>query len=149
MATELIKKDVDGFEYEFSQFGAKRSLRTLIRLSKVLGKPLSLLLGSMNGSGKLLDKSLDMDMIGLALNALTENMDSAEVISLIEELTSGDACLCDGKKIIFDSHYEGRLDHLFKVLYAALEVQYGNFFGAMVALQGPKKHHPMTQVNPT
>lgn len=135
MATEMIRKEIEGSTYEFSQFGAKKSLKVLMRLTKIVGKPLSLLVGSVEGdkSKSLLDRDMKMDAIALAIEALTNSMDSDEVISLIQELTGHEACMCDGKKINFDMHYEGRLPHLFKVLWAALEVQYGNFFDALSA----------------
>lgn len=142
MSTEMISKEIDGHQYEFSQFGAKKSLKILFRLSKIIGKPLSLLMGSIgDDKGKrLMDRDLKMDTIGIAIEALTSNLDSDEAIALIQELTGLDACLCDGKKINFDMHYEGKLPHLMKVLWAALEVQYGNFFDALKDMPGSGKH---------
>ena len=128
---ELIEKTVDGEVYSFSQFGAKKSLRMLIKISKIVGKPLSLAFASAEGPGKLSDKTVNPNTLAQAVEALMERMDEDEVISILESLTSGDACLCNGKKVDFNGHYEGNLSHMFKVLKAALEVQYGNFFDAL------------------
>lgn len=148
MSLELVKKDIEGKLYEFEQFGAKKSLATLIRLMKLVGKPLALMFGSIKSGEKLLDMDMKSEMISAALAALTENMDSSEVISLMEELCAT-KCLCDGKKINFDSHFEGKLPHLFKVLWAALEVQYGNFFDAIGGLQGLSSKPTTTQAAQT
>lgn len=139
MARELIEKRVDGNVYSFQQFNTTKSLKIMSRLSKILLEPITLFFASAGGkasSGNLLDRQLDKDMLGKAVRSLTDRMDEDEVINLIKELTANDNLLVDGKKVDFDTHYEGRLDHLFKVLYAALEVQYGNFLGALIARIG-------------
>lgn len=149
MANELIKKTIDGHDYEFSIFGAKKSIKVLVRLSKILGKPFGLLMGSFKGPGKMLEREVDTDLMSLAFSALTDNLDSDEVIDILETLVAGDYILCDGKKVIFDTHYEGRLDHLMKVVMIALEVQYGNFSGAISALRPVKKNHHTMKENQT
>jgi hypothetical protein len=136
MSMELIKKTIDGHEYEFQKFGAKPALRMLLRLSKIVGKPLALAVSAAKGEGNLLDRQVDTNVLAMAVEALTNQFDENEVLDIIEELTARDNLLCDGKKVLFNTHYEGRLDHLFKVLAAQLEVQYGNFFGAVLGLRG-------------
>lgn len=127
---EQQTKTIDGQEYFFSQFGPKLSLKILTRLVKIAGEPLAIAISSaQTKDGKIkLDKDIDPDILGRAARALSERLDEDEVLSLIEQLTSGDAVTCDGKKVDFNSHYDGKLGHLFKVFGAALEVQYGNFF---------------------
>lgn len=126
MATELITKQVDEHSYQFEQFGAKEALKVLMRLSKLTGKPFVLALGAYEGKGK----PLNMAAVSEAASLLFQAMDETETLTLFELLTAKKV-LCDGKNINFDTHYEGRLTHLFKVLQTALEVQYGNFFSAV------------------
>lgn len=126
----LEKKEVDSHTYSFSKYGAKESLKVLTRLTRIIGEPLAIGMAAASGkkSGKsLLDTEIDPDIIGKAVRALVDRLDEDEVMGLIEKLTSV-GVLCDGKKINFDVHYNGKLPHLFKVLWAAIEVQYGNFF---------------------
>jgi hypothetical protein len=137
MAKELAEKLIDGEKYEFMQFGAKKSIKLLTRLLKVVGEPLSLAVGAANGGGSLFEKQLNPDMLGKAVACLVEHLEEDEVLDLIEEFTGKDNVLYKGMKINFDSHYEGKLPHLFKVLTAALEVQYGNFFGEFIGAKGP------------
>ncbi len=133
MATELIKKEVDGLEYQFEQFGAKQSLKILMKLSKMVGRPFIASIGSYQGKGQ----PLNVTALTEAASLLFQSLDETETISLIELLTA-EKCWCAGVKIKFDTHYEGKLTHLFKVLNAALEVQYGNFFEELAAFLNSK-----------
>lgn len=131
----LAAKEIDGKSYEFAQFPAQQSLKNLTRLSKLIGEPLSLLiaLGSKQEEGE--QAVSDGEILGKAAKALFDKMDSNEVISLIMEFTSGTACLCDGKKVNFDLHYQGKIGHLFKVFVASLEVQYKDFLQEILSLK--------------
>lgn len=136
MARELISKTIDGKLYEFQQMGPKQSLKMLARLTNLIGEPVLLTIaGGWKGSQK--DKKgdeskIDNDLIGKAIKELVGRMaDSGEVISLIEQLTT-QGVLCDHKQISFDVHFdEHGLGHLFNVVKAALEAQYGNFIVAL------------------
>lgn len=134
----LYEAEIDGDKYEFAKWGAEESLSNLLKISKIIGKPLGIAFGSMNKEqegmpGKILDRQVDPNMIAMAFEALTESLDEDSCISLIRKLSSKDV-LCNGGKINFNVHYQDRLDHMFKVVYAALEVQYGSFFGAVLGL---------------
>lgn len=144
---EYLTKTIDGHEYIFSQFGAKQAVKYMTRLARIAGKPVALALGSLDGGkGKdVLDRNIKTDVLARALEALTMNLDQDETLALIEGFVGNDAVICDGKRIIFDTHYEGRLGHMFKVLKAALEVQYGNFFEELIVLiprSAPKDPEP-------
>lgn len=140
MALELLKKEIDGSTYEFEQFGAKKSTKLLIRLTKIIGPALSIAFSEITkAKSKEEAKKLSGAVFGQAIQALILNVgDEDEAVALMETFAS-EKCLCDGKKIVFDSHYQNRLLHLGKVLAAALEVQYGNFFGAIQGVVAPKR----------
>lgn len=142
MARELIKKEIDGKTYEFQQFGPKHALKILTKLSRICGEPLALAftaMGSKDGEkpeGGLLDRKIDGKLLAAAVKALTDRLDEEEVIAIVMELTANDNVLCDGRRVVFDSHYQSGLGHMFKVLGTALEVQYGDFFGGLLGTQG-------------
>lgn len=147
----LYEVEIDDKKYEFEKWGAEESLSNLIKLSKIIGKPLGLAIGAFKQEEKeetsLFDtdmKDINIDMLGLALQALTENLDESACIALIKKLSSQHV-LCDGAKINFNTHYADRLDHLFRVVGAALEVQYGNFFAAVLGLARTRKGKGITQ----
>ena len=130
----LFEETIDEETYEFEKWGAEMSLSTLIKISKIAGKPLGLFLGSfMGGDGPILDKQISPDLLANACEALVENMDEKISMELIKKFSS-EKILCNGKKINFDNHYQDRLGHLFKVVKAALGVQYGDFFGELLGL---------------
>jgi hypothetical protein len=139
-AAGLYQVEVDGRQYEFEKWGAEESLSTLLKLSKIAGKPLAQAIAAIGGDAISIDTKLHLDagLLSTAISALMESMDEGTTVSLIKKLSS-EKVLCDGAKISFNSHYQDRLDHLFKVVAAALEVQYGNFFGALLGLVGGKR----------
>jgi hypothetical protein len=140
----LIEVEIDGSNYEFEKWGAEMSLATLLKISKIAGKPLGLFLGSLmdkDNKSSMLDKNISPDLIASACDALVENLDEQSTMALIKKFSS-EKILCDGKKVNFDSHYADRFSHLFKVVKTALEVQYGNFFEELlgiVQVQSPHK----------
>ena len=123
--------DVDGHEYEFQKFGATRALDVLSCITGVVGRPLGAVLGRL-AQGKGLSTQITPDLAQEVLGSLTRRLRKhrEDVFIVLKALTAEDV-LCDGKRIAFDAHYEDRLDHLFRVAYAALEVQYGSFFAAV------------------
>ena len=133
MARETVKKIIGGNEYEFSQYGAKHALRTLLRLGKVMGRPFALGVAAVGekptNSTSFFDRGIKGEVLAQALEALT-NGTTDEIMDLCTELSSRDV-LCNGRQIDFNSHYEGNLGLMFKVVAAALEVQYGNFFSGL------------------
>lgn len=134
--------------YSFSKWGAEESLSNLIKISKIVGKPLGILLGNALGNSEpeglfgeekgILSKEFKPDMLALALEALTNNMDEKSMIPIIKSVVSKDV-FCNGAKINFNTHYGSNLMLMFKVLKAGLEVQYGNFFDEFRDLMPVKK----------
>ena len=135
----LYEVEIDGVTYSFEKWGAQNSLLTLIKISKIIGKPLGKIVGSAITGGEGLKTQVSPDMIADACQALLENLDEGPTMDLVKKLSS-EKLLCDGKKVSFDTHYQDNLMHLFKVIRASLEVQYSDFLGAllgMVKTQGP------------
>jgi hypothetical protein len=130
---ELVKREIDGHTYEFERFGAKKSLRTFAKITKLIGEPVLMAISSAKGKN-ILKSEIDPEILGKAIAAFTMRLDSDETMELIEELTARENVMCDGKKISFDSHYADREDHMMKVLATALEVQYRNFYRGIVGM---------------
>lgn len=147
----LWEIEIDGKKYEFEKWGADDSLDILLDIAKIVGKPLGAAFGAFVGEdGKVsLDRNLDPNLVSLIFEALTERFDKGTVKPIIKKLCS-DKVHCDGKQIrSFNEHYADDLLHMFRVTQAALEVQYGNFFGALFGIVGSRKTKPVTnQVHP-
>lgn len=137
----LYEVIIDERKYEFEKWGAEDSTDTILDIAAIAGKPIGLGIATIfkkdDVEGKKgLDKAFDPDVVGMILESLSERVGTNKSIikALIKKLSS-DKVLCDGAKIQFNTHYQDCLDHLFRVVRAALEVQYGNFFAAFLALQ--------------
>lgn len=142
---EQRTRKIGEHEYFFSQLGASQSLKLLVRITKIVGEPLGLLIGQFAApkADKQAPREIKEDLIGLAMKSFMNALDENEVLDIIKTLTAGtngnQNVQCDGKNINFDLHYDGRFDHLFEVLKAALEVQYGNFLSAILGKSGLKR----------
>lgn len=122
--------DIDGSTYSFTKWGALQSLDVLAEVSDLVGGPLAGVFANLKQGIKT---EITADLAQTVLGGLTSKLRSNKqaVIGVLTALCSGPGVFCDGKQVAsFDRHYEGRLDHLFKVAYAGLEVQYGSFFDA-------------------
>lgn len=143
----LYEGEVDGKIYEFQKWGAERSAATLFAIAGIVADPLGQVAGDMLSKRDgvnfqdVLDLNLDGDMVSKAVKALFANMNERMAMGLLKKFCA-EGVLCEGKKIDFNLHYQDRLDHMFKVLRLAVEVQYGNFFSAVTDLLrawAPKK----------
>lgn len=133
---ELVQKTVDDRVYQFQQFNTTTAIKTMAKLTKLIGEPLTLAMGSFaekkDPAAGLMDRDLDFEVLSKAVGALIERLDEDEVVSLVKRLTT-ESVLCDNKPIQFDEHFAGNISHLFKVVMAAIEAQYGNFLSAVTA----------------
>lgn len=144
-AAGMYETDIDGKTYEFSKWGAEDSVDALIDIGGLVGGPIGNAIGSIAG-GEGMDKEFKPEMVGLILESLTKNLSGNKAISkaLIKKMASQDV-MCEGKSINFNDHYSDSLPHLFKVVRAAFEVQYGNFFDALQDFIPKKPSQPKTQ----
>lgn len=142
----MYEATIDDQRYEFEKWGADDAMDALLDIAALLGKPIGLGLSAMfkkddeSGEKKnLLEKDFNPDVIAQVMEALTDRVSANKAMckGLIKKLSS-DKVFCEGKKVTFNSHYQDRLDHLFRVVQTALEVQYGNFFAAFLGASGVK-----------
>lgn len=134
----LWEIEIDAQRYEFQKWGAEESLSVLIKIAKIVGKPLGMAVGLMQTGEDKGKMDLSPDLLGTVFDALAENFDEKTCIDVVKKLTA-EKVMCEGQKIRFDTHYQDNLGHMMKVAQAALEVQYGNFFAALLAIAPFKK----------
>lgn len=129
-AKGLYETSIDGVEYEFSVWRTRRALKTLIELSKVCGEFLARGAAMFTKPGGLSNEVNPADLAGIA-EALVSGMgkDVNGTLNLIERLVT-EGVSRNGKEVNFERDFERDFMHLYRVLRAALEVQYGNFFAA-------------------
>lgn len=131
------ERTIDDEEYTFYQLGALKSHSLLLKIAKIIGPVFGEMVNSTEGDGKkegldaLLDANIDLSTI---IDGLFERADESTVnkimLTLLSQVThNGDDGVGALKKdAIIDNHFMGRLPHMYKVVLAAAEVQYGDFF---------------------
>lgn len=130
---DLITKEIDGHIWSIKQFGTTQSLQVLTKLTKLLGEPMTMLIALGEAEEGSINEMDEARILGQAVRALIEKLDETQHIALIKDLVN--ACLVDDRKVNFELDFRGNISTLFKVLYAVLEVQYGNFFGEIQGLK--------------
>lgn len=144
--------EIDGHSYAFTKWGALQSLDVLAEVSDLVGGPLAAVFANLQKGVKT---EVTADLAAAVLSGLTAKLRSNKtaVLDVLKQLCSGETVFCDGKQVVsLDRHYEGRLDHLFRVAYAGLEVQYGSFFDAARGVwegAGVTKDNDTTQASAT
>lgn len=133
----LYEVVIDDKTYEFEKWGAEDSLDVLLDISQLIGGPVGSAIGDLfNKEG--MHTEINGAMLGMVMEGLTKNLKKEIVKPLIKKLCS-EKVLCEGKPIKFNVHYADDLMHMFRVVKAALEVQYGNFFVAFQGVVGRKQ----------
>lgn len=143
MSRQVVRKVIDDREYDFYPMPPKLAVKVLTRLTKIIGRPLAELSGLVKGENdldKILDNPMGMAIAARAASALVNNLEEDQVLVTIEQLLGPVHVKTPETQgtipIQFDVHFEGRIGHLLKVVTAALEVNYSDFFAGNAVLAG-------------
>lgn len=125
--------EIDGVEYVMHQFPAGKALKVLSKLVKAIGEPMAVLSAGANLQVE--------EVLPKAVHALAEKLDENEVEGLVKDILKSVHYKNVPVSDVFDTHFQGRIGHLFKVLKETLSYQYGNFIEALVGSMqaGPAK----------
>lgn len=136
MARETVEKDIDGEVYTFYQMDPMTSVVILTKILRIIATPVGKATEQIAKSG--IDNIVDADVeeivgkmnIGSIIGSLCDRLDENEVrqiiIAMLEQVHhkgKGEVSKC------FNTHFKGRISHLLKVVGAAMEVEYADFFG--------------------
>ena len=138
MPQEAIEsKQVDGETYLFGYLPPRQALALWSRLAKHLLPAFASMAG---GTGSVLDAELSgMNWAGAATHI--SGLLTSEVFSKDVDLLLTTVHKLDNSPVTIDG-FPGRIGHVLKVCYTALEVNYADFFvgfkSALDALKGPK-----------
>ncbi len=130
---QLHRFVVDEIEYQVSNYTAKKGLKLLTRLVKVAGKPI----GILAGGAKKMEEAGGEGVLADAIEALTQGLDEDSTLSLVMDLVDGIIINANGRErlVIFDTDFQGKLGHLFKVLKEVVQFQFSDFLGGLAAMQ--------------
>ncbi|MFC3227330.1 phage tail assembly chaperone [Marinibaculum pumilum] len=128
---EHREKTIGGHEYSVTQFPAMQGLRIAVRLVKLVGPGMAKALDG-KGLAGVLDSDIGVsDMVG----ALVDRLDEGTTPEFVRQLLS--ATVRDGRDLSdernFNDAYAANYRELIGALGFVLEVNYGDFFGAVTA----------------
>ena len=140
MSLESKTTDIGGVTYQVTQLPAMRGFKLLNRLGRTFGPTVADLLG---GATSLAD--LNVAFLAPSIRELFDRLTEAELETLTKELLGQALVTLEGKTKplmpVFDIHFAGRYDDILKLLWFAVEANYGSFFGGLaeklVALRAP------------
>lgn len=141
MAIKTLEKVIGGRNFRVSQLPVTRAIKLLRRLGHAIGPALAKAVGASKGKD-LSIATLDVGSLSDAVALLFDRLSESELEYLVRELLST-AYLQDGDKWILLSKGPGANDQPYDILLAgdlaglmgvmafAVEVNYGDFFGAL------------------
>lgn len=127
MSRDTHTREIEGVTYRVTMLGAKDGLRTLARLSKLLG-PVALAADGGSVVGGIVEavRSLDPDEV-VTLACAFEG--STKVVQPVQSSGARSIDL----PLDMDAHFAGKIGALLSWLSFAIEVNYADFFGEIVS----------------
>ena len=125
------EKIINNNTYVVTQFPATKGIKMLHRLGKYISGPLSKIANS--DKGKLLDKEISLENIGVAIQTFFEECDENTFETTVKELLT--STTRNNKPINFDLDYSGNLSELMNILVFIIEVNYKDFFSDIGGLK--------------
>lgn len=119
--------------FEFGKWGAEEQTDILLDVMSIAGSSLGSVADLLAGGG--LDASLSSKPIENIMRQLSQGLTRDKTLTkrIIKKLCS-EKVLCNGANIKYDQFYAEHLATSFLVCKANLEVQYGDFLGAVASL---------------
>lgn len=128
-------------KYTIGHWPVDKQVKMLTKLTKILGEPLfkMLVMGNPANAAKedagFMDNPRVMEAMAASFSGLVARLDEEEVKQLMRDVVT-DQVLCDGKPFDYNTHFMGRIGHLFKVAVAVVRHQYADFLDVIPGLSG-------------
>ena len=122
---------IDDVEFRFQLWGAQKALEVGLQLAAIVSGPVEALGSTLSGANEKDELRMGPVIGALFASMGTHRKDAMDVIKNL--VTVGVECMHPGETLrrvtSLDTEFRGRLSHLRKVVQAAAEVQFGDFFG--------------------
>lgn len=130
MATKLETKTIGEHTYLFGKLRARQSVKTLLRIMKIVGPALGAAYDSQGDKETILDGIEAFGGIEEIITALVTNFEIDEIDDIMMILF--DQVLLQGKpqplSKIFDDHFDDNKQNIIPVFTETLRVNFSNFF---------------------
>jgi hypothetical protein len=131
---EFIPFEIDGTQYQMLYLPVSKSIKVLTRLTKIVSDPMGKAVSAVkmdSGDGlTLLEREIDMALIGQAITALGDRLDESVVWNTILELLSTVEKSNESggfSKINPELDFQGKPGHLMKVVTKSIHINYSDF----------------------
>ena len=125
------KFKVGAHEYQVNMWHPDKAIENLTWLTKVAGEPILAVIVNVGSLADLMESDVDLTLLMPAVKELITNLHEDQVVykvnTFVEEMQ------CDGKDVVYATHFLGRPGHLMKVLAQVLKAQYADFFDELPA----------------
>lgn len=134
-----LSLEIDGAAYTIGTLPPRRSLRLQNRLLRAVGPAIAQLIASVKPGpgGRVALGEIDLVAIAAGVQGLMAQLTADEQDAIMAELLSTVIVVQNGRSApvmsVFDDHFEGRLPAVYKLMWAALEANFGGFFGPLLA----------------
>jgi hypothetical protein len=127
---EIKAIEVDGTKYAVNHYITSYGIKLLTEIFKLLGESMiKKLLEAKEGAAS----EIDPEKGGQAIAALTAKLDEDTADRIIKKILCNTLPENSSFSVVddYDERFRGRYIHLFKLTFKTLEVQYGDFLGAL------------------
>jgi len=134
------KKVIDGVTYEIMMLAPDQALEIAVKHMKLIGTFIGKAAGAVKPGAfsKTIDEAIDMGAAGMAITALTERLNEQDVKDIVNTMLTVVNIQTDNGGFVpvkKDIHFSGKIFHMLKVVGAALEVNFGDFFAGLSGLK--------------
>lgn len=141
MAIGTRTKEIGGITYEVQQHPARRAMRLLPRLGKLVGPLVGAVKAASNAGGL---GEIPADVLARLVGSLFDSISPDEFDALLAELFAFTAIVePSGAKLplwpLFDSRMQGRPEDVLRLAAFSIEVNFSGFFDALRAMPAPGK----------
>lgn len=126
-------------KYTIGHWTVDKQVEILTKLTKLMGETL-LRMFILGGDQKkestgVMDNPAVMEAVAASFGGLVTRLNEQEVKQLLRDIVT-DQVMCDGKQFDYNTHFMGRIGHLFKVSLAVVRHQYSDFLDVIPGLTG-------------
>lgn len=127
MARRTYEFTVNNVDYTATTFPGRKGMKCITLLIKMIGPSL----GQAFAGYDTADSALDISSLSEGIKSLVSNLNSDEVISLVDSLLETVQTIIDGKKVKadLDDYFAGNYGELVQVLFNVIKENYSSFFG--------------------
>lgn len=141
MAIGTRTKEIGGVVYEVQQHPARRAMRLLPRLGKLVGPLVGAVKAASNAGGL---GEVPADVLARLVGSLFDSISPDDFEGLLGELFAFTTVVePDGRKLnlwpVFDLRMQGRPEDVLRLAAFSIEVNFSGFFDALRAVPAPGK----------